>query len=186
MGVLDTEIRYDDVAAAGALELYSERYVRRWFGENSSITVDEALSSPTHPGHIFWAVMRERYVPAPFLHSVAIGYAAEFLERGHARQAYVDFRLSNALGVKQAWLEHTVSLGAVHAASEKAEIARLELAELNDAAASACAQIVCHALHDDAENAHRSAFYTFIETYHSHDDFRWLIWHVRHQLGRAL
>lgn len=181
--LLDREVRYDHVVAAGALELYSAKHVQRWFGGKDALTVREVLDVPTHPGRLFWAVMRERLVPPDVLRRMAIATAREFLRRMAHRGTYIDFRTGRALDTGQAYVDGAVSLGAMRAAAAKAGAAATDVAELNDRSVAACASIAGQALLPNAEEAQSQVFYTFVEFFDSREDFHWLLDQARSILG---
>lgn len=181
--LLDKELHYDQVVAAGALELYPGKHVQRWFGGKDALTVREVLDVPTHPGRLFWAIMRERLVPPDVLRRMAIATAREFLRRMAERGTYIDFRTGRALDTGEAYVDGTVSLGAVRVAAEKAARAGSDVAELDDQSVAACALIVSQALLPNAEEAQSQVFYTFVEWFGDRDDFRWLLDRARTILG---
>jgi hypothetical protein len=181
--LLDREISYHELVDAGALGLYSEAVVRRWYGGGETRTVGELLTVGTHPSRVIWAVMRERVLPAWVLHQLAVDYTEEFLERGRRRSVYLDYRTERGLVAEQDWLDQRISLGEVRVARRWARQARTDVAGLGDHAASAVADIVCAAMQDNGEAAYRAVFYLFLETYSADPDLRWLIRQARALLG---
>jgi hypothetical protein len=183
MSLLQSSITYQQVVDAGALKLYAERHVKRWFGGKPELTLEEALSITTHPIHIFWAVMRERHLPAGVIHQLAVDIGREFLARADGQGVYVDFRSRRVLDAKQRYVDGEISLGALLVAKRKAEQARADVAELDDPRVSAAAHIVCEAGGEDAEEAFTQTFYTFDSVYGRREDQRWLIRQARSRLS---
>jgi hypothetical protein len=180
--LLDSQISYDELVDAGALEFASEAHLRRWFGGKQTITVGHALEVRAHIARIFWAVMRDEVLPESILHQFAVDYAREYLAR--LEPVYVDFRTHRGLIAKQAWLDGQVSLGEVRIAEVKARAALATVTELDDEKASACAHIVCLALAHEGEIAQRYTFYAFLDRFGTRADKEWVMRHVRDSLAR--
>lgn len=144
-------------------------------GPRGALTIREMLSVQTHPGHIFWLVMRERYVPDWILQTLAVDLANEFLARAKAVGVYLDFRSWRAIETKQAWINSEVSTGALRVAIDKAALAREEVADLADTHVAAAASIVSEAMDFDAESAFSQTFYSFIERYSMRADRQWVL-----------
>ena len=182
--LLDRVVSYSELIGAGALNIVSDRQLRRWFDGRPTLTVGEVLAVRTHIAWKFWAVMREEVLPDATLHQLSVDYAAEFLRR--ATPAYVDFRTHRALDAKQAWLDDRISLGELQVAGVSATQALDTVAYFGDQTVSDCASMVCQALvADSGEVAQRQAFYAFISYFRTRSDIGWLLRHVRSRLAQT-
>lgn len=181
--LLDVEVDFDTIVANGALELYDEQQVRAWFSGKQALTVREVLEVRTHPGRLFWAIMRERVAPATVLRRMAIVMAREFLTRMVADGVYVDFRSSRALDTAKAYVDGEVSLGAMRVAAVKAAQAAVDVAELDEPKVAAAALVVDQALLPDAEDAVSQVFYTFVAWFGRRADLHWLVDQARSVFG---
>jgi len=176
-------VSYAELVDAGALEIISERQLRRWFDGRPTLTVGEILTVRTHIAWKFWAIMRDEVLPDAMLHQLAVDYATEFLRR--SGPAYVDFRTYRGLDAKQAWLDSRISIGELQVAAISATEALTTVAYFGDQTVSDCASMVCQALAGLGELAQRQAFYAFIGQFHTGADVQWLLDHVRSRLSQA-
>ncbi|GAB3833810.1 hypothetical protein ACFPIJ_09690 [Dactylosporangium cerinum] len=181
--LLDREVSYRELIDAGALQLYPERDLRRWFGGGSRRTVGDLLAVPTHPSRVVWAVMRERVLPAHVLYQIAVDYAGQFVDHARRRGVYLDFRTVRGLVAMQDWLDDRISLGARLIAAEAAGQARTDVADLGEPPASAAADIVCAAMLDNAEAAFRETFYLYLDGHGDAAGLRWVVARARARLG---
>jgi hypothetical protein len=173
--LLDRTISYPELLDDGALEIYPQVQLRRWFRDRETMSVGEALGLRTHVGWIFWAIMRTEVLPGRAMHLLAAQYAREFLTRMTTRGTYIDFRTERALTAKEAWLDEQISLGELSAARDAARRAYDDVADYGDQDVSACAAMVLLALAERGQDAQRQAFYFFQESFPLRADQRWLL-----------
>lgn len=165
MNLLERSIRYEEMIAYGAAQLYQEPQLRKWFGPRESITVLEALKSQVGLSKVMFLVMRPQIIPERVMHHVAVAACQMFLDRLAADGVYLDFRLPKYLGAKERWISKEIGPGALSTTQRAMEQLKRVLAEHPDLRARFAAHAVSCAIQDDAALAVKQIFYTSIKVY---------------------
>lgn len=167
MSLLERCVTWEQLARWGALRLYPERQVRAWFGDGSSLTVDQILAIGTKASRVYWTVMRPEVVPEPVLHLAAVGLAADLLDRLEEDGTYLDFRLRAALDHKRGWIAGRHSDGELAHHQRQAQQAQVDVAAHPTCADDACvaALAVRSALELDGTDAFKGVFYTVVDRF---------------------
>lgn len=159
MNLLHVSIRYEEMIAYGAAELYPECYLRHWFGRRDSLTVEEALTSQAGINRILFLIMRDAIVPSPIMHRIAVGACRLFLDRLEKDDVYLDFRLRGLLETKERWIEGAAGYAELRAAQESAQRVQNTVFTHPDPRARQAAYTVACALQNDGALAVKQVFY---------------------------
>ena len=185
MSLLDISIRYEEMIAYGAAELYPECYLRNWFGRRESLTVEEAFTSQAGINRVLFLIMRPNIVPTPVMHRIAVGACRFFLERLAKDDVYLDFRLSDLLDIKERWIDGGIGHAELRAAQEAAQRVQNTVSTHPDPRARHAAYAVTCALQNDGALAVKQVFYCGEKVYNDAEYTEAFHQHVRYQLSQA-
>lgn len=185
MSLLKVSIRYEEMIAYGAAELYPECHLRQWFGWRESLTVEEALQSQAGTNRVLFLIMRPNIVPSPVMHRIAVGACRLFLNRLEKEEVYLDFRLRSLLDTKENWIDGAIGSSELRVAQESAQRVQNTVSTHPDPRARLAAYAVTCALQNDAALAVKQVYYSGEKVYNDSQYTDAFHEHIRYQLSQA-
>lgn len=107
MNLLETiHVSYDQLRTLGAENSYSPAVVKRFWGDNEELSLQEILDKEAHPHLITWTLLRETIFPVPALRRMALQMVRIFIAaRREKLRSEVDKQIDELLDLVTKWLD---------------------------------------------------------------------------------